>query len=137
LRFSISGKSEREKDTGGICRAQWRRHRVQAFCARRRRFEFLALWIEGAENIAPEGLDALVSPERGVYRPGDEIHIGLVVKQRTGAGNLKGYHIETEVVDAPICGSDEEAHVARTGFTELSYQTAMNRATRPLHGHVT
>jgi len=38
--------------------------------------------------------------ERGVYRPGDEIHIGLVVKQHNWGGNLKGLPIETEVVDA-------------------------------------
>jgi len=81
--------------------------------------------IEGAENIAPEGLDAFVFTERGIYRPGDEIHIGLVVKQRNWSGNLKGLPIETEVVDArDLRVQTKKLTLPETGFTELSYQTA-------------
>src|SRR6184192_2605468 len=81
--------------------------------------------IEGAENIAPEGLDAFVFTERGIYRPGDEIHIGLVVKQRNWSGNLNGLPIETEVVDArDLRVQTKKLTLPETGFTELSYQTA-------------
>ena len=38
----------------------------------------------------PEKLDAFVFTERGVYRPGDQIHIGVIVKQRNWGGQLKG-----------------------------------------------
>src|SRR2546429_2845063 len=56
--------------------------------------------IEGVENVLPENLDAFVFTERGVYRPGDEIHIGLIVKQRNWEARLKGLPVETEIVDA-------------------------------------
>src|SRR5438876_1502739 len=81
--------------------------------------------IEGAQNIAPEGLDAFVFTERGVYRPGDEIHIGLVVKQRNWRGNLKGLPIETEVVDArDLKVQTKKVTLSESGFVELNYQTA-------------
>jgi uncharacterized protein YfaS (alpha-2-macroglobulin family) len=41
-----------------------------------------------------------VFTERGVYRPGDDVHIGIVVKQRNWNGKLGGLPVETEVVDA-------------------------------------
>ncbi len=66
----------------------------------------------------------------GVYRPGDEIHIGLVVKQRSWGGNLKGLPIETEVVDArdlPV--QTKKLTLPETGFTELTYQTANESST--------
>jgi alpha-2-macroglobulin len=95
------------------------------FAREDRVLNFSRFEIEGAQNIAPEGLDAFVFTERGVYRPGDEIHIGLVVKQRSWGGNLKGLPIETEVVDArdlPV--QTKKLTLPETGFTELSYQTA-------------
>jgi uncharacterized protein YfaS (alpha-2-macroglobulin family) len=93
--------------------------------ARERGLNFSRFEIEGAENIAPEGLDAFVFTERGVYRPGDEIHIGLVVKQRSWGGNLKGLPIETEVIDArDLRVQTKKLTLPETGFTELSYQTA-------------
>src|SRR5439155_23036241 len=95
------------------------------FAREDRVLNFSRFEIEGAQNIAPEGLDAFVFTERGVYRPGDEIHIGLVVKQRSWGGNLKGLPVETEVVDArdlPV--QTRKLTLPETGFTELTYQTA-------------
>ena len=56
--------------------------------------------IDGAQNLSAEDLDAFIFTERGVYRPGDEIHAGLVVKQRNWSGQLAGLPVETEVLDA-------------------------------------
>jgi alpha-2-macroglobulin len=81
--------------------------------------------IEGVENALPENLDAFVFTERGVYRPGDEIHIGLIVKQRNWRGNLKGLPVETEVLDARgLKVQTRKLTLPETGFTELTYQTA-------------
>jgi uncharacterized protein YfaS (alpha-2-macroglobulin family) len=81
--------------------------------------------IQGAENIGPDGLDAFVFTERGVYRPGDEIHIGVVVKQRNWQGNLKGLPVETEVVDArDLRVQTKKLTLPEAGFVELSYRTA-------------
>src|SRR5881398_965380 len=90
-----------------------------------RSLNFSRFEIEGAENITPENLDAFVFTERGVYRPGDEIHIGLVVKQRNWAGNLKGLPLETEIVDARGHGvQTKKINLPDSAFTELTYQTA-------------
>ena len=81
--------------------------------------------IDGAQNIEPGGVDAFVFTERGVYRPGDEIHIGLVAKQRSWKGNLKGLPVETEVVDArDLKVQTKKVTLPESGFVEFSYRTA-------------
>ncbi|HEX3619423.1 MAG TPA: alpha-2-macroglobulin, partial [Candidatus Udaeobacter sp.] len=95
------------------------------FAREDRVLNFSRFEIEGAENLPPEGLDAFVFTERGVYRPGDEIHIGFVVKQRSWGGNLKGLPVETEVLDArDLRVQTKKLTLPETGFTELNYQTA-------------
>ena len=81
--------------------------------------------VGGEENVLPENLDAFVFTERGVYRPGDRIHVGLVVKQRNWQGRLNGLPLETEVIDARgLCVQKKKLTLPETGFTELSYDTA-------------
>jgi alpha-2-macroglobulin len=81
--------------------------------------------VEGEENVLPENLDAFVFTERGVYRPGDQIHIGLIVKQRNWQGRLNGLPLETEVIDARgLCVQKKKLTLPETGFTELTYDTA-------------
>jgi len=86
--------------------------------------------IDGAQNLSAEDLDAFIFTERGVYRPGDEIHAGLVVKQRNWSGQLAGLPIETEVLDArdlPV--QTKKVTLPETGFLELSYQTSNDSPT--------
>jgi uncharacterized protein YfaS (alpha-2-macroglobulin family) len=81
--------------------------------------------VEGVENSLPENLGAFIFTERGVYRPGDQIHIGLVVKQRNWQGNLKGLPLEMRVLDAR--GREVQRKrfsLPETGFIEQTYQTA-------------
>jgi uncharacterized protein YfaS (alpha-2-macroglobulin family) len=90
-----------------------------------RQMNFSRFDIEGVENVLPENLDAFVFTERGIYRPGDEIHIGVVVKQRNWSGQLKGLPIETEVLDARgHTVQTKKINLPDTAFAELSYQTA-------------
>src|SRR5204862_2663535 len=63
-------------------------------------------------------------------RPGDEIHIGLIVKQRNWQGKLEGLPVETEVIDAR--GTSVQVRklaLPPMGFAETSYQTAYESAT--------
>jgi len=123
--FPSVEKSEREKTPVAYVARNGDDVAFMPFGREDRVLNFSRFEIEGAENIAPEGLDAFVFTERGVYRPGDEIHIGLVVKQRNWGGNLKGLPIETEVVDArDLRVQTKKLTLPETGFTELSYQTA-------------
>jgi len=97
-----------------------------------RQLNFSRFDIDGVDPAAagPENLDAFVFTERGVYRPGDDVHIGIVVKQRNWNGKLGGLPIETEVVDArdhPV--QTRKINLPDSGFTELTYQTANESAT--------
>ena len=123
--FPSVEKSEREKTPVAFVARNGDDIAFMPFAREDRVLNFSRFEIEGAQNIAPEGLDAFVFTERGVYRPGDMIHIGMVVKQRSWGGNLNGLPIETEVVDArdlPV--QTKKLTLPETGFTELSYQTA-------------
>jgi uncharacterized protein YfaS (alpha-2-macroglobulin family) len=95
-----------------------------------RQLNFSRFDIDGADSVLPENLDAFVFTERGVYRPGDDVHIGIVVKQRNWNGKLGGLPIETEVVDArdhPVQTS--KINLPEGGFTELTFQTANDSPT--------
>jgi len=92
-----------------------------------RQLNFSRFGIDGVDHAVAraENLDAFVFTERGVYRPGDDVHVGIVVKQRNWNGKLGGLPIETEVVDArdhPV--QTRKINLPDGGFTELTYQTA-------------
>src|SRR5882724_3152605 len=123
--FPSVEKSEREKTPVAFVARNGDDIAFMPFAREDRVLNFSRFDVDGAQNLPPEGLDAFVFTERGVYRPGDEIHIGVIVKQRSWGGNLKGLPVETEVVDArdlPV--QTKKLTLPETGFTELSYQTA-------------
>ena len=123
--FPSVEKSEREKSPVAFVAHNGDDIAFMPFAREDRVLNFSRFEIDGAENIGPEGLDAFVFTERGVYRPGDQIHIGLVVKQRNWQGNLKGLPIETEVVDArDLRVQTKKLSLSESGFVELSYLTA-------------
>jgi uncharacterized protein YfaS (alpha-2-macroglobulin family) len=95
-----------------------------------RMLNFSRFDIEGVTTVLAEDLDAFVFTERGVYRPGDEIHIALVVKQRNWLGKLAGLPIETEVIDArDLKVQTKKMALPASGFAEVSYKTAYESPT--------
>jgi uncharacterized protein YfaS (alpha-2-macroglobulin family) len=123
--FPSVEKSEREKTPVAFVARNGDDIAFLPFARDDRVLNFSRFEIQGAENIGPDGLDAFVFTERGVYRPGDEIHIGVVVKQRNWQGNLKGVPVETEVVDArDLRVQTKKLTLPEAGFVELSYRTA-------------
>ncbi len=85
---------------------------------------------DGEENVAPNALEAFVFTERGVYRPGDEVHIGYIVKQRDWAGRLAGLPLEIEVLDARgLCALKRRVSLPAAGFDELKFSTAYQSPT--------
>jgi len=128
--FPSVEKSEREKSPVAFVARNGDDIAFMPFASGDRVLNFSRFDIEGAENIGPEGLDAFVFTERGVYRPGDEIHAGIIVKQRNWRGNLKGLPIETEVVDArDLKVQTKKITLPENGFAELSYLTASESPT--------
>ena len=95
-----------------------------------RMLNFSRFDIDGVNTVLAEDLDAFVFTERGVYRPGDEMHIALVVKQRNWQGKLAGLPIETEVVDArDLKVQTKKMALPASGFAEVTYQTAYESPT--------
>ena len=54
-----------------------------------RELDFSRFDTDGVENLSREQLDAFLFTERGIYRPGDEVHIGCIVKQRNWRGQTR------------------------------------------------
>ncbi|MEN3370301.1 MAG: alpha-2-macroglobulin [Verrucomicrobiota bacterium] len=95
-----------------------------------RMLNFSRFDVDGVTTVLAEDLDAFVFTERGVYRPGDEMHIGLVIKQRNWKGTLTGLPVETEVVDArALIVQTKKLALPAVGFAEVSYTTAYESPT--------
>ncbi len=86
--------------------------------------------IDGVNKVLAEDLDAFVFTERGVYRPGDEMHIAFVIKQRNWLGKLAGLPIETEIIDArDLKVQTKKMALPASGFAEVTYKTAYESPT--------
>lgn len=95
-----------------------------------RMLNFSRFDIDGVNKVLAEDLDAFVFTERGVYRPGDEMHIAFVIKQRNWLGKLNGLPIETEVVDArDLKVQTTKLALPPGGFAEVTFKTAYESPT--------
>ncbi|MBI3547597.1 MAG: alpha-2-macroglobulin [Elusimicrobia bacterium] len=77
-----------------------------------------------------DGLQAYLFTDRGLYRPGDEWHVGLIVKSRGWGQELAGVPIE-EVITDPR-GQEvykRKASLNDSGFQEISFRTEETSAT--------
>jgi len=89
-----------------------------------RELDFSRFDIGGVSNTSPEALDAFAFSERGIYRPGDTVHLAFAVKQRNWAGNLDGLPLEIEVTDArgkPAL--KQRLALTREAFSTLDFAT--------------
>ena len=99
-----------------------------------RLLDFSRFDIDGVDNASAERLDAFLFTERGVYRPGDEVHIGYIVKQRNWLGQLAGLPLEIEVLDARgLRAQLRKVALPAMGFDELNFQTAYESPTGEYH----
>ena len=69
-------------------------------------------------------LEAFLFSERGIYRPGDDVYLGAVVKRRDWGGGVKGLPVEISVTDS----KGSSVYVNRTtltsdGFVEFTAKT--------------
>ncbi len=78
--------------------------------------------IYGAQD--PKKLTAFLFSDRGVYRPGDEVRMGLIVKAGDWRINLEKTPLEYRVVDPK--GSEifsRRVALSRAGFEEIKFST--------------
>jgi len=95
-----------------------------------RMLNFSRFDIDGVNKVLAQDLDAFVFTERGVYRPGDEMHIAFIIKQRNWLGKLAGLPIETEVIDArALKVQTKKMALPPSGFAEVTYKTAYESPT--------
>ncbi|MHA3774309.1 alpha-2-macroglobulin [Verrucomicrobiota bacterium sgz303538] len=123
--FASRGKLEREKRPVAYVARNGDDVAFMPYSREDRALNFSRFDIGGIQSVSGTELDAFIFTERGIYRPGDEIRIGVIAKQRDWQGNLEGLPLEVEVLDPK--GSSVQVQkliLPPSGFAETTYQTA-------------
>jgi alpha-2-macroglobulin len=81
--------------------------------------------VGGVANAASsDSLNAYLFSDRGIYRPGDTMHIGVIVKTATWEKALDGLPLEAEILDARgLTVKKQTIRLGNGGFNELDYKT--------------
>jgi len=90
-----------------------------------RYLDFSRFPIEGIhDKEKPQGLQAYLFSDRGIYRPGDEIRVGLIVKSQDWKQKLGGVPLELSIDDARgVTVRREKLRLSDGGFEEIRHQT--------------
>ncbi|KWN65285.1 MG2 domain-containing protein [Burkholderia ubonensis] len=91
-----------------------------------RQLDFSRFDVGGERNATGQGqLSAYLFSDRGLYRPGDPFHVGLIVRAANWARSPAGVPLQAEIVDPRgMTVERRPVTVDATGFTELGYTTA-------------
>ncbi|RBP37730.1 hypothetical protein DES53_113112 [Roseimicrobium gellanilyticum] len=90
-----------------------------------RLLDFSRFDIEGVLASEKEALDGFLFTERGVYRPGDKVHVGGIAKRRDWAGQLDGLPLVLEVRDSKEELLDtQQIALSEDGFFDTEVETA-------------
>lgn len=82
------------------------------------------------DSEKPQGLQAFLFSDRGIYRPGDEIRVGLIVKGQDWKQKLEGVPLEMSVEDARgVTVRKEKFKLTEAGFEEIRHTTQESSAT--------
>jgi uncharacterized protein YfaS (alpha-2-macroglobulin family) len=80
--------------------------------------------VGGVANTQAERLSAYLFSDRGIYRPGDTIHLGMVVRATDWGKKLTGVPLEVDIVDARgAIVKREKLKLSSTGFESVSHKT--------------
>lgn len=89
-----------------------------------RLIDFSRFDIGGVLASEKEALEAFLFTERGVYRPGDEVRLGAVLKRRDWAAGLAGLPLEIDLVNAQDEVIDtQKVALAEDGFIDAKMKT--------------
>ncbi|HEX4141364.1 MAG TPA: alpha-2-macroglobulin [Candidatus Methylacidiphilales bacterium] len=89
-----------------------------------RELNFTRFDTAGLTGVSPNDLTAFVFTDRGIYRPGDEAKLGLVVKRHDWQGQLEGVPLRLDVVDPS--GTTVQSRVLKlnaAGFLDTTFAT--------------
>jgi len=81
--------------------------------------------VGGIRNSDVSGqLSAWLFSDRGLYRPGDSFHIGMIVRTLDWQRSLEGVPLQVDIVDPRGLRVDRRnVQLGKEGFEELSYST--------------
>ncbi len=81
--------------------------------------------VGGVSNVAERAaLSAYLFSDRGIYRPGDEIRVGAIVKTQDWRSLPEGLPIRIEITDPRgLAVKRDLVHLSVAGFEEIRYQT--------------
>ncbi|TDR48618.1 hypothetical protein DFR29_101238 [Tahibacter aquaticus] len=90
-----------------------------------RRLDFSRFDIGGIKNARSAGqLSAYLYSDRGLYRPGDTFHIGMIVRAADWSRDLSGVPLEAEILDARgLSVERRKIRLGEVGFEELAFTT--------------
>ena len=91
-----------------------------------RKLDYSRFDIGGEANATSKGqLSGYLFSDRGIYRPGDKFHIGVIVRTADWARSPAGIPLQAEIVDARgVTVKKQPIAVDASGFTELDYTPA-------------
>jgi uncharacterized repeat protein (TIGR01451 family) len=91
---------------------------------RDRRVNYSRFDTAGIQSSDNEQLDAFLFTERGVYRPGDEVHVSGIVRRRDWSGELDGLPLTLSVINAREAEVvTEDITLPEDGFFDWSFTT--------------
>ncbi|MGD0915836.1 MAG: alpha-2-macroglobulin [Thermodesulfobacteriota bacterium] len=80
--------------------------------------------VGGVANTQPERLSAYLFSDRGIYRPGEMMHFGMVVRATDWGKNLAGVPLEIDIIDARgAVVKREKLKLSSVGFESVSHKT--------------
>ncbi|MCL9683754.1 alpha-2-macroglobulin [Legionella maioricensis] len=81
-------------------------------------------------NQELQSLSAYLFSDRGIYRPGDTVHIGMIVKQAYAQPQPAGLPLQATIVDSRgTTLKDQKITLNDTGYMELDFTTNANSPT--------
>ena len=91
-----------------------------------RKLDFSRFDVGGERNAQNEGqLSAYLFSDRGIYRPGDTFHVGLIVRAASWTRSVTGIPLQAEIVDPRgMTVKQLPMSMDNSGFGELEYAPA-------------
>ncbi len=81
-------------------------------------------------NIDPNTLSSYIFSDRGLYRPGEEIHLGNILRTQDWKSALEGVPLELEITDPRGMSAYRQTFNAKaTGFNEFNWQPSLSAPT--------
>ncbi|TAL66043.1 MAG: alpha-2-macroglobulin, partial [Legionella sp.] len=77
-----------------------------------------------------QSLSAYLFSDRGIYRPGDTVHIGMIIKQAFAQAQPAGLPLQASVIDSRgVTVKDEKFTLDSTGYMDLDFTTTSTSPT--------